>query len=107
LDSRPEHIKKSPKPAEAPPDDVIDLLYQTALTQRADRNVAGGERADSEGKANTSVCLKRRQRLIRRAHQSARRPLQSEYSLWFREPEAEVIPALEELGTGRPFSSAW
>ncbi len=109
LDSRPEHIKAV---AEASlkrlKTNVIDLLYQ----HRVDPDVPIEEVAGAvkgliqEGKVKHFGLSEAGVQTIRRAH--AVQPvtaLQSEYSLWFREPEAEVIPTLEELGIGFvPFS---
>jgi aryl-alcohol dehydrogenase-like predicted oxidoreductase len=109
LDSRPEHIKEV---AEASlkrlKTDVIDLLYQ----HRVDPNVPIEDTAGAvkeliqQGKVKHFGLSEAGVRTIRRAH--AVQPvaaLQSEYSLWWREPEAEVIPTLEELGIGFvPFS---
>jgi aryl-alcohol dehydrogenase-like predicted oxidoreductase len=109
LDSRPAHIKEV---AEASlkrlKTDVIDLFYQ----HRVDPNVPIEEVAAAvkelikEGKVKHFGLSEAGVKTIRRAH--AVQPvtaLQSEYSLWWREPEAEVIPTLEELGIGFvPFS---
>src|SRR5256886_10224251 len=109
LDSRPEHIKEV---AEASlkrlKTDVIDLFYQ----HRVDPNLPIEEVAGAvkeliqQGKVKHFGLSEAGVQTIRRAH--AVQPvtaLQSEYSLWWREPEAEVIPALEELGIGFvPFS---
>lgn len=109
LDSRPEHIKKV---AEASLKrlkiDTIDLFYQ----HRVDLNVPIEEVAGAvkdlikEGKVKYFGLSEAGVKTIRRAH--AVLPvtaLQSEYSLWYRKPEEEVIPALEELGIGFvPFS---
>jgi aryl-alcohol dehydrogenase-like predicted oxidoreductase len=109
LDSRPEHIKAV---AEASlkrlKSDVIDLFYQ----HRVDPNVPIEDVAGAvkdlirQGKVKHLGLSEAGVKTIRRAH--AVQPvaaLQSEYSLWFREPEAEVIPTLEELGIGFvPFS---
>jgi aryl-alcohol dehydrogenase-like predicted oxidoreductase len=109
LDSRPEHIKQV---AEASlkrlKTDVIDLFYQ----HRVDPNVPIEDVAGAvkdlihQGKVKHFGLSEAGVRTIRRAH--AVQPvtaLQSEYSLWWREPEAEVIPTLEELGIGFvPFS---
>jgi aryl-alcohol dehydrogenase-like predicted oxidoreductase len=109
LDSRPEHIKEV---AEASlkrlRTDVIDLFYQ----HRVDPNVPIEEVAGAvkelirEGKVKHFGLSEAGVQTIRRAN--AVQPvtaLQSEYSLWWREPEAEVIPTLEELGIGFvPFS---
>src|SRR5712692_7552362 len=109
LDSRPEHIKEV---AEASikrlKTDVIDLFYQ----HRVDPNVPIEEVAGSvkeliqQGKVKHFGLSEAGVQTIRRAHAVQRvTALQSEYSLWWREPEAEVIPALEELGIGFvPFS---
>src|SRR5439155_19619923 len=109
LDSRPEHIKEV---AEASlkrlQTDRIDLFYQ----HRVDPNVPIEEVAGTvkdliqEGKVKHFGLPEAGVRNIRRAH--AVQPvaaLQSEYSLWWREPDAEIIPTLEELGIGFvPFS---
>ena len=109
LDSRPEHIKEV---AEASlkrlRTDVIDLFYQ----HRVDPNVPIEEVAGAvkdlirEGKVKHFGLSEAGVKTIRRAH--AVQPvaaLQSEYSLWWREPEKEIIPTLEELGIGFvPFS---
>ena len=104
LDSRPEHIKQV---AEASlkrlKTDVIDLFYQ----HRVDPNVPIEDVAGAvkdlirEGKVKHFGLSEAGVQMIRRAH--AVQPvtaLQSEYSLWWREPEAEVLPVLEELGIG-------
>lgn len=109
LDSRPAHIKDV---AEASlkrlKTDVIDLFYQ----HRVDPNVPIEDVARAvkdliqQGKVKHFGLSEAGVQTIRRAH--AVQPvtaLQSEYSLWWREPEAEVIPTLEELGIGFvPFS---
>ena len=109
LDSRPEHIKEV---AEASlkrlKTDVIDLFYQ----HRVDPNVPIEDTAGAvkdliqQGKVKHFGLSEAGVQTIRRAH--AVQPvtaLQSEYSLWFREPEKEVISTLEELGIGFvPFS---
>src|SRR6202163_846970 len=109
LNSRPEHIKKV---AEASLKrlkvDAIDLFYQ----HRVDLNVPIEEVAGAvkqliqQGKVKHFGLSEASAQTIRRAH--AVQPvaaLQSEYSLFWREPEAEIIPTLEELGIGFvPFS---
>jgi aryl-alcohol dehydrogenase-like predicted oxidoreductase len=109
LDSRPGHIKQV---AEASlkrlKTAVIDLFYQ----HRVDTNVPIEEVAGAvkdlirEGKVKHFGLSEAGAQTIRRAH--AVQPvtaLQSEYSLWYRKPEAEIIPTLEELGIGFvPFS---
>jgi len=108
-DSRPEHIKEV---AEASlkrlKTDVIDLFYQ----HRVDTNVPIEDVAGAvkdliqQGKVKHFGLSEAGVKTIRRAH--AVQPvtaLQSEYSLWWRRPEAEVLPVLEELGIGFvPFS---
>ena len=108
-DSRPEHIREV---AEASLRrlrvDTIDLLYQ----HRVDTNVPIEDVAGTvkelihEGKVRYFGLSEAGVQTIRRAH--AVQPvtaLQNEYSLWFRRPEKEVLPALEELGIGLvPFS---
>ena len=109
LDSRPEHIKEV---AEASlkrlKTDVIDLFYQ----HRVDPNVPIEDTAGAvkdliqQGKAKHFGLSEAGAETIRRAHKvQSVAALQSEYSLWWREPEAHVIPTLEELGIGFvPFS---
>jgi aryl-alcohol dehydrogenase-like predicted oxidoreductase len=109
LDSRPEHIKEV---AEASlkrlRTDVIDLLYQHRVDPNVPiEDVAGAlKELIQQGKVKHFGLSEAGVQTIRRAH--AVQPvtaLQSEYSLWWREPEAEVIPTLEELGIGFvPFS---
>jgi aryl-alcohol dehydrogenase-like predicted oxidoreductase len=109
LDSRPEHIKEV---AEASlkrlRTDVIDLFYQ----HRVDPNVPIEDVAGAvkdlihEGKVKHFGLSEAGVQTIRRANSvQPVTALQSEYSLWWREPEREVIPTLEELGIGFvPFS---
>ena len=109
LDSRPEHIKQV---AEASlkrlKTDVIDLFYQHRVDPNVPiEDVAGAvKELIQQGKVKHFGLSEAGVQTIRRAH--AVQPvtaLQSEYSLWWREPEAEVIPTLEELGIGFvPFS---
>jgi aryl-alcohol dehydrogenase-like predicted oxidoreductase len=109
LNSRPEHIKEV---AEASlkrlKTDVIDLFYQHRVDPNVPiEDVAGAvKELIQQGKVKHFGLSEAGVQTIRRAH--AVQPvtaLQSEYSLWWREPEAEVIPALEELGIGFvPFS---
>ena len=109
LDSRPAHIKEV---AEASlkrlKTNVIDLLYQHRVDPEVPiEDVAGAvKELIQEGKVKHFGMSEAAAKTIRRAH--AVQPvtaLQSEYSLWFREPEAEIIPTLEELGIGFvPFS---
>src|SRR5499426_3946885 len=109
LDSRPGHVREV---AEASlkrlKTDRIDLLYQHRVDPNVPiEDVAGGVKdLIREGKVKYFGLSEAGVRTIRRAH--AVQPvaaLQSEYSLWWREPEKEVMPALEELGIGFvPFS---
>ncbi|MGH9642207.1 MAG: aldo/keto reductase [Terriglobales bacterium] len=109
LDSRPEHIKEV---AEASlkrlQTDAIDLFYQHRVDADVPiEDVAGAvKELIRQGKVKHFGLSEAGVKTIRRAH--AVQPvtaLQSEYSLWWREPEAEVIPTLEELGIGFvPFS---
>jgi aryl-alcohol dehydrogenase-like predicted oxidoreductase len=104
LNSRPEHIKAV---AEASlkrlRTDVIDLFYQ----HRVDPDVPIEDVAGAvgelilEGKVKHFGLSEAGVQTIRRAHAvQAVAALQSEYSLWWRKPENEVIPTLEELGIG-------
>jgi aryl-alcohol dehydrogenase-like predicted oxidoreductase len=109
VDSRPEHIKEV---AEASlkrlKTDVIDLFYQHRVDPDVPiEDVAGAvKELIQQGKVKHFGLSEAGVKTIRRAH--AVQPvtaLQSEYSLWWREPEAEILPALEELGIGFvPFS---
>lgn len=109
LDSRPERIRAV---AEASlkrlRTDVIDLFYQHRVDPAVPiEDVAGTvKELIREGKVRHFGLSEAGAQTIRRAH--AVQPvaaLQSEYSLWWREPEAEVLPTLEELGIGLvPFS---
>jgi len=108
-DSRPEHIKQV---AEASlkrlKTDVIDLFYQHRVDPNVPIEDVAGAVKDliQQGKVKHFGLSEAGAKTIRRAH--AVQPvtaLQSEYSLWWREPEAEIIPTLEELGIGFvPFS---
>lgn len=109
LNSRPEHIKQV---AEASlrrlKTDVIDLFYQHRVDPAVPIEDVAGAVKDliQAGKVRHFGLSEAGVRTIRRAH--AVQPitaLQSEYSLWWREPEAEILPTLEELGIGFvPFS---
>lgn len=109
LNSRPEHIREVVEGSlKRLRTDVIDLYYQ----HRVDLNVpiedVAGAVKDliAEGKVKHFGLSEAAAKTIRRAH--AVQPvtaLQSEYSLWWREPEQEILPTLEELGIGFvPFS---
>ena len=109
LDSRPEHIKQVAEGSlKRLKTDVIDLFYQHRVDPEVPiEDVAGAvKELIQQGKVKHFGMSEAAPQTIRRAH--AVQPvtaLQSEYSLWFREPEAEVIPTLEELGIGFvPFS---
>jgi aryl-alcohol dehydrogenase-like predicted oxidoreductase len=109
LDSRPEHIKKvceaSLKRLRV---DVIDLFYQHRVDLDVPIEDVAGAVKDliKEGKVKYFGLSEAGVKTIRKAH--AVQPvaaLQSEYSLWWRQPEEELLPALEELGIGFvPFS---
>ena len=109
LDSRPEHIKQvceaSLKRLRV---DVIDLFYQHRVDLDVPIEDVAGAVKDliKEGKVKYFGLSEAGVNTIRKAH--AVHPvaaLQSEYSLWWRQPEEELLPALEELGIGFvPFS---
>ena len=109
LDSRPEHIREV---AEASlkrlKTDVIDLFYQHRVDPDVPIEDVAGAVKDliREGKVRHFGLSEPGVQTIRRAH--AVQPVtavQNEYSLWWRKPEAEVLPTLEELGIGFvPFS---
>src|SRR5499433_2489958 len=109
LDSRPEHIKQV---AEASlkrlRTDVIDLFYQHRVDPEVTiEDVAGAvKELIRQGKVKHFGLSEAGVQTIRRAHKvQPITALQSEYSLWTRTPEQEVIPTLEELGIGFvPFS---
>src|SRR2546427_9937852 len=109
MDSRPEHIKKVAEGSlERLKVDAIDLFYQHRVDPNVPIEDVAGAVKDliQQGKVKHFGLAEAGVRTIRRAH--AVQPvtaLQSEYSLWWREPEVEVIPTLEELGIGFvPFS---
>jgi aryl-alcohol dehydrogenase-like predicted oxidoreductase len=109
LDSRPEHIKKAVEGSlERLKIETIDLLYQHRVDPDVPIEDVAGAVKDliEEGKVKHFGLSEAGAQTIRRAH--AVQPvaaLQSEYSLWWRKPEEEVIPTLEELGIGLvPFS---
>ncbi len=104
LDSRPEHIREV---AEASlrrlRSDVIDLFYQHRVDPDVPIEDVAGTVRDliREGKVRYFGLSEAGVQTIRRAH--AVQPVaavQSEYSLWWRSPEAELLPVLEELGIG-------
>ena len=109
LNSRPEHIKAvADASLKRLKTDVIDLFYQHRVDPNVPIEDVAGAVKDliQEGKVRHFGLSEAGVQVIRRAH--AVQPvtaLQSEYSLWWREPEAEILPTLEELGIGFvPFS---
>jgi aryl-alcohol dehydrogenase-like predicted oxidoreductase len=109
LNSQPEHIKQAAEGSlNRLKTDYIDLFYQHRVDPSVPiEEVAGAvKELIQQGKVRHFGLSEAGVQTIRRAH--AVQPvtaLQSEYSLWWRKPEAEVIPALEELGIGLvPFS---
>ncbi|MGA2798501.1 MAG: aldo/keto reductase [Thermoguttaceae bacterium] len=104
LNSRPEHIKQAVEGSlKRLKVEVIDLLYQHRVDPDVPIEDVAGTVKDliREGKVKHFGLSEAGVQTIRRAH--AVQPvtaLQSEYSLWTRTPEKEVIPALEELGIG-------
>ena len=109
VDSRPEHIREVAEASLARLKvDAIDLFYQHRVDPEVPIEDVAGAVKDliREGKVRHFGMSEAGVRTIRRAH--AVQPvaaLQSEYSLWWRKPEEEVIPTLEELGIGFvPFS---
>ena len=104
LDSQPQHIKEV---AEASlrrlKTEVIDLFYQHRVDPNVPIEDVAGAVKDliQQGKVKHFGLSEAGVKTIRRAHAvQTVTALQSEYSLWWRKPEAEVIPALEELGIG-------
>ena len=104
LNSRPEHIKRV---AEASlkrlRTDVIDLFYQHRVDKAVPIEEVAGAVKDliAEGKVRHFGLSEASARTIRRAHTVQKvAALQSEYSLWWREPEEAMLPTLEELGIG-------
>ncbi|MGH7953292.1 MAG: aldo/keto reductase, partial [Limisphaerales bacterium] len=109
LDSRPAHIKEVVEGSlKRLKTDVIDLYYQHRVDPDAPiEDVAGAvKELIQAGKVKHFGLSEAGAQTIRRAHKvQPVTALQSEYSLWWREPEAEILPALEELGIGFvPFS---
>jgi len=104
LNSRPEHIKQvADASLQRLRTDAIDLFYQHRVdTEVPIEDVAGAvKELIQAGKVRHFGLSESGVETIRRAHAvQAVTALQSEYSLWWRKPEAEVIPALEELGIG-------
>jgi aryl-alcohol dehydrogenase-like predicted oxidoreductase len=104
LDSRPEHIRKvvegSLKRLQV---DAIDLYYQHRVDPEVPIEDVAGAVKDLivQGKVKHFGLSEAAANTIRRAHTvQPVTAVQSEYSLWYRNPEKEVLPALEELGIG-------
>jgi len=104
LDSRPEHIRKvvegSLKRLQV---DAIDLYYQHRVDPEVPIEDVAGAVKDLivQGKVKHFGLSEAAANMIRRAHTvQPVTAVQSEYSLWYRNPEKEVLPALEELGIG-------
>ena len=109
LDSRPEHIKEvADASLKRLKTDVIDLFYQHRVDDKVPIEDVAGAVKDliQQGKVKHFGLSEAGAQTIRRAHRVVPvTALQSEYSLWWREPEQEIIPTLEELGIGLvPFS---
>ena len=109
LNSQPEHIKRAAEESlKRLKVEAIDLFYQHRVDPNVPIEDVAGAVKDliQEGKVKHFGLSEAGVQTIRRAH--AVQPvtaLQSEYSLWWREPEAEILPTLEELGIGSvPFS---
>src|SRR3954468_12892324 len=109
MDSRPAHVREVAEASLARLKvDAIDLFYQHRVDPDVPIEDVAGTVKDliREGKVKHFGLSEAGVQTIRRAH--AVHPvtaLQSEYSLWWREPEQEILPALEELGIGFvPFS---
>jgi aryl-alcohol dehydrogenase-like predicted oxidoreductase len=109
VNSQPEHIRRAVEGSlKRLGVDVIDLLYQHRVDPEVPIEDVAGAVKDliAEGKVKYFGLSEAGAKTIRRAH--AVQPvtaLQSEYSLWYRTPEEEIIPTLEELGIGFvPFS---
>ena len=109
LNSRPEHIKRVAEDSlKRLRTDVIDLFYQHRVDPNVPIEDVAGAVKDliKEGKVKHFGLSEAGAKTIRRAHAVQEvAALQSEYSLWYRNPEIEIIPTLEELGIGFvPFS---
>lgn len=104
LDSRPEHIKEvADASLKRLKTDRIDLFYQHRVDPDVPIEEVAGAVKDliQAGKVKHFGLSEAGARTIRRAHQvQPVTALQSEYSLWWKDPENEIIPTLEELGIG-------
>ncbi|EMM3427866.1 aldo/keto reductase [Klebsiella aerogenes] len=109
LNSRPSHIREAVEGSlRRLKTDVIDLLYQHRVDPDVPIEDVAGTVKDliAEGKVKHFGLSEAGAQTIRRAHViQPVAALQSEYSMWWREPEQEILPLLEELGIGFvPFS---
>jgi aryl-alcohol dehydrogenase-like predicted oxidoreductase len=109
VDSRPEHVKQvADASLKRLRTDRIDLFYQHRVDDKVPIEETAGAVKEliQQGKVKHFGLSEAGAQTIRRAHKvQPVTALQSEYSLWWREPENEVIPTLEELGIGFvPFS---
>ena len=109
LDSRPEHIRQVAESSlQRLKVEAIDLFYQHRVDPQVPiEEVAGAVKGlIQEGKVRHFGLSEAAAQTIRRAHSVQRvTAVQSEYSLWTRDPEASILPTLEELGIGFvPFS---
>ncbi|HXR98575.1 MAG TPA: aldo/keto reductase [Terriglobales bacterium] len=109
LDSHPEHIQQvAEQSLRRLKTDVIDLFYQHRVDDSVPIEEVAGAVKDliRQGKVRHFGLSEAGSNTIRRAHRvQAVTALQSEYSIWWREPEREILPVLEELGIGFvPFS---
>jgi aryl-alcohol dehydrogenase-like predicted oxidoreductase len=109
LDSRPKHIKEVANASlKRLNTEIIDLFYQHRVDPNVPIEDVAGAVKDliQQGKVKHFGLSEAGVQTIRRAHKvQPVTALQSEYSLWWREPEAEIMPTLEELGIGLvPFS---
>jgi aryl-alcohol dehydrogenase-like predicted oxidoreductase len=109
LNSRPEHIKKATEDSlKRLKTNVIDLYYQHRVDPNVPIEDVAGAVKDliQQGKVKHFGLSEPGVQTIRRAHRvQTLTAIQSEYSLWWRRPEEELLPALEELGIGFvPFS---
>jgi len=104
LDSRPQHIKEAVEGSlKRLKTDVIDLLYQHRVDPEVPIEDVAGAVKDlaQQGKVKHFGLSEASAQTIRRAHTvQPVTAVQSEYSLWWRRPEAEVLPTLEELSIG-------
>ena len=104
LDSRPEHIKEVAEGSlQRLKVDALDLFYQHRVDPNVPIEDVAGAVKDliQEGKVKHFGLSEAGVQTIRRAHAVQRvTAVQSEYSIWFRDPEKELLPTLEELGIG-------